>query len=679
MESLGRLFPFVYRQRYPLIVSIVFSVGAAVFTFAQLSLVYPAMKLMLEGKTFEQHVRSEIVAANEEVEAENKHIAHMDGVLNDAVWRSQNSDDALRSVQQEYRRAEATRRKAARNVAWFQWLESHALPLVPNDPFDFLAFLLGLLLVLTLFKEVCSFLQEMLVGSVVQRVMQSLRQQLFRATLRLDQQTLALETTPQLMSRFTYDLSQVAHGMVLLGNKVTLEPLKVALFIGFAFAANWRLTLLSFICAPILIALFAGVGKKLKKAAQRQMESMSRVYRVLEESLLSLRTVQAYRNERLHRRRLQHEHRSYYEKAYKILRIDAMISPSVEFLAMCAVFVASLPGAYLVLRHKTAIWGVQLASEQMTVAELAYLYACMAGVLDPGRKLSGIYSKLKKSSTACERVFGWMDRSSLLNRPESFEKMPRHQASIEFDAVTFHYARLDANEAPRRALDDITVTIPFGATVAVVGENGCGKSTLANLLPRFFDPHSGNVRIDGVDISKVDPRQLREQIGFVTQETMLFDWSIAENIRYGKSNATHKELVDAAEKAFVKDFVDLLPSGFDTTVGEKGHRLSGGQRQRIALARVILRDPSLLILDEATSAIDTQSEQCIHQALKSFTRGRTTLIVTHSMTPSLMEFVTHVLVMDQGRVISFGPHEVVLKTCPHYQRLFNAQTLKRAG
>ena len=245
--------------------------------------------------------------------------------------------------------------------------------------------------------------------------------------------------------------------------------------------------------------------------------------------------------------------------------------------------------------------------------------------------------------------------------------------------MTFHYAQLNTDEPGRRALDSISVTIPFGATVAIVGGNGCGKSTLVNLVPRLCDPSSGCIKIDGVDIRDADLSQLRRQIAVVTQETQLFDWSIAENVRYGKPDASDEEIETAAEMACVTDFVAVMPDRFATEIGDKGNRLSGGQRQRIALARAIVRDPAILILDEATSAIDTHSEQCIHQTLRQFARERTTLIVTHAMTSSLLAFVTHVMVMDQGRLIAFGSHEAVLKTCPLYQRLFDAQTIKRAG
>lgn len=679
MGSLGRLYPFVMRQKRGLFLSVILSVIAAVFSVAQLSLIYPSMKLFLEGKNLDAHVQNELDAAKAAVALQSNRLQALEAHLRDPQWCATRSAAELKNERADVDKTQDKLIQAQRNQIRYEWVQSAVLPWVPKDGFDYLAFILGTLLVFTLLKEACSYLQEIIVGSVVQRVTQSLRQQLFRNTLKLDQQTLTLETTPHLMSRFTFDLSQVAVGLGLLGSRIILEPLKAIICVGCAFLLNWRLTLLAFICAPLMVLFFGRLRKKMKRASQRQMESMSRVYQVLTESLSTVRTVQAYRNERLHRRRLMDAHRAYYEKALRILRMDSLVSPSVEFIAMCAVFVASLPGAYLVLRHKTAIWGVQLAAEQMTFSDLALIYTCLAGVLDPGRKLSSVYSKLKRADAACGRVFDWMDKTSLVTQSPSAQSYPPHQASIEFDQVYFHYATLDDSKPPRRGLDQVSLTIPFGSTVAVVGENGCGKSTLVNMLPRLFDPQSGQIRIDGVPICDIDLASLRRQIGIVTQDTLLFDWTILENIRYGNPQATRDEVSAAADLACVTDFVSQMPEGFETEIGQYGHRLSGGQRQRVALARALLRNPAILILDEATSAIDTQSEQIIFQNLRHVAGARTTLVVTHAITPSLLKIITHVVVMDQGTVMAVGPHDEVLQTCPLYRRLFNAQALKRAG
>jgi ATP-binding cassette, subfamily B, bacterial MsbA len=634
--SLARLIPYVWRLRRRLVISAGLAAVAALLSVVSLLLVYPVVKLLLEGQGLRDYIAAQPAA----------------------TWQS-------------------------------AWLTS-LLPWVPQDDFQLLSVVMGVLLVVTLVKCCASYFQDVMVGSIVQQTMQSLRQQLFRRTLKLDQQTLALETTPQLMSRFTFDLQQVTLGLTLFGNMVVLEPLKAVFCVACAWRVNWRLTALSFICAPLAVIVFQKFGRRLKRASGRQMESMSRVHRVLDETFKSFRSVLAFRNERLHRRRLAKEQRNYFEKAQQIVRIDAMASPSVEFLATLAVCATALPGAYLVLYEKTSIAGITLCATPLKAADLALLYTLLAGTLDPARKLATVYSRVKRAAAACDRVFDWMDRTSMLSVPSQVTPLPRHHVAIEFDKVTFRYATspIATNESTDSttrlamlspALDEVSVTIPFGATVAIVGGNGSGKSTLVNLLPRFYDSQLGAVRIDGVDVREANVRALRTQLGVVTQETLLFDRTIAENIAYGRAGATRAEIEAAAKRARVTDFARQLPDGLETHVGDRGQRLSGGQRQRVALARALLRDPAILILDEATSAVDAQSEQLIHETLREFAAGRTTLIVTHAMTTTLVEIVTHVLVMDHGRVIAFGPHSEVLSTCPAYQRLFDAQAHRRAA
>ena len=228
-------------------------------------------------------------------------------------------------------------------------------------------------------------------------------------------------------------------------------------------------------------------------------------------------------------------------------------------------------------------------------------------------------------------------------------------------------------------LDKVSLKIRAGEVIAVVGENGSGKSTLVNLLPRYFDPEHGSVHIDGVDIRNVRSRDLRNQMGVVTQETLLFDDTIYNNIRYGRPDATSEEIETAARQAHVTQFLDQFPDGFETRVGEKGSRLSGGQRQRIALARAMLRDPTILILDEATSAIDAQSEFLIHKALASFTKDRTTFIITHSVSQSILDLVSRIVVMEQGQLVAVGTHQDLIATCPQYQRLYRMQVQQHAA
>ena len=685
MGSLARLIPFVWHLRQRLIASAGLASVAALLSVVSLLLVYPVVKLLLEGQGLHEFVAVERQAAQITIAAETTRQLELD---EQTKQLTRYGNDATLLQTQADRRTSESALAAARWREWQSvWMASTLLPWVPRDEFALLSVVMGALLAVTVAKCCTSYWQDVLVGSIVQRTMQSVRKRLFRSTLKLDQQTLALETTPQLLSRFTFDLQQVTLGLTLFGSMMVLEPLKALFCVVCALGVNWRLTALSFVCAPVAVILFQKFGHGLKRASGRQMESMSRVHRVLDETLKSFRSVLAFRNERLHRRRLAQEQRDYFDKAQQIVRIDALASPSVEFLATVAVCATSLPGAYLVLYQQTSLFGITLSSTPMKASDLALLYTLLAGTLDPVRKLATVYSRVKRAAAACDRVFGWMDRSSLLTGPERTAPLPRHSVALEFDQITFRYATaIDANGettgtdfARPPALDDVSVSIPFGATVAIVGGNGSGKSTLVNLLPRFYDAQSGTVRLDGVDLRQTDLRELRSQIGVVTQETLLFDRTIAENIAYGRAGTSRTEIEAAARRARVIDFARQLPDGLETQVGDRGHRLSGGQRQRVALARAFIRDPAVLILDEATSAVDAHSEQLIHESLREFSVGRTTLIVTHAMTTTLVELVSHVLVMDHGRAIAFGRHADVLATCPVYQRLFNAQSHRRAA
>ena len=678
VSSFARVLPYVWPHRKRVVLSMFFALLVAILWGLNLSAAFPVVKILIQGQSLDDYAEKEIASATKEIadsEASLKRIEKQQEALEvDENVDERQTIKLLKSRSQQQERLSA----ASRSLHVMNWVKSYLLPWLPGDQFNMLAIIFGILLLAIILKGICIFIQDVLVGNVVELTIMSIRKDCFRHTLRLDYQTLMLTGSADIMSRFTHDLTMLSYGLRLLGGKIIREPLKAGCCILGSFLICWQLTLLSLLFVPLAVFVFYKIGRKLKLASRRLMESMSRVYKTLEETLDSIKVVIAFNGGRKHRQRFHRESKEYYRISRKILSIDALTSPTTEVLGMFMAFVALLPGAYLVLRHTNRIWGINLSSQPLDIAELTLLYVFLAGTIDPMRKLSSTYSKFKRASAAADRIFSLMDIKSLVTEPEHPQPLPRHSRSIEFRQIDFRYKSAGEEEFSRpTVLNEVNLTVQAGEVVVIVGDNGSGKSTLVNLLPRFYDPDRGCVLIDDVDIRTVRLRDLRSQIGTVTQETLLFDETIYENIRYGKPEATREEVEAAGRMAYVSDFIDQLPEGYETVVGVKGNRLSGGQRQRIALARALVRDPSILILDEATSAADAQSELLIYESLRNFSAGRTTFIITHSVSRSMLDFVTRVIVMDQGRLVATGTHDELLADCPAYQRLYLAQVEQR--
>jgi ABC-type multidrug transport system fused ATPase/permease subunit len=285
----------------------------------------------------------------------------------------------------------------------------------------------------------------------------------------------------------------------------------------------------------------------------------------------------------------------------------------------------------------------------------------LAGVSDPIRKLANVHSKIQRASAAADRICALMDRAPKVVAPKHASILPRHRQSVELDRVSFGYS------AGAPVLHSVSLTVRHGETIALVGPNGCGKTTLMNLLPRFWDVDSGAIRIDGHDVREVSLRSLRRQIGIVLQETILFQDTLANNIAYGDPHAPRDAIIRAAERAYAHQFIMALPQGYDTRVGERGSGLSGGQRQRIALARAMLRDPALLILDEATSAVDIQDEVLIRKAIEEFARGRTTFLISHNL--ASIQFADRIVLLNGGRIEAVGTDAELKRSSALYRRL----------
>jgi ATP-binding cassette, subfamily B, bacterial MsbA len=393
---------------------------------------------------------------------------------------------------------------------------------------------------------------------------------------------------------------------------------------------------------------------------------MSELYRVLREAFDGLRVVKAFTGESRERRRFRAANEDYYKRTVRVINIDAAVGPVLETLGVLAVGLVLLAGAYLVLAERTDICGVHMLSEPIGPEALLTLYLLLATIADPVRKLSSVWTKTQSGMVAADRIFALYDRAPAVGANADGPPVPKHEKRITFQNVCFSYT------PGRPALNDVTLDVAAGETVALVGPNGCGKSTLLGLLPRFYDPDHGEILIDGVPLRGANLRSLRKQIGLVTQDTQLFDDTIFTNIAFGRPGATQEEVEEAAKAAHAHEFIVNLPQGYQTRTGDMAaSRLSGGQKQRLALARAILRDPRILILDEFTSQIDGESEAKIHEALRTFVRGRTTFVITHRR--STLELADRIVVMDGGRVVATGQHADLLLTSSTYRRLYDAQ------
>lgn len=580
------------------------------------------------------------------------------------------SDAYTRDPKSDYLKTRrlALEKDRVKTAAWlnrYQWAQPKINAYLPHKGFQTLLLLLFLVMIGVALKGVFLFMQEVLVADVMQLTLFDIRNHFFRRTMALDLSSFGDQGSAELISRFTSDMDSVGVGLNTILSKVMREPLRIISCLSIAVWLNWRLTFLALILVPVSALTAKRAGQIMKRAVRRSLESMSNIYKILQETFQGIVVVKAFTNERRERRRFYLETKSLYKKSVKVAKIDALSDPVLEMLALSTVSIALLAGSYLVL-NKTiyldlGIMKLQLASKPMAIEDLLYLYAMLAGISDPVRKLANVHSRVQRAAAASDRICALMDREPKVVEKPRATRLSKHARSIEFDDVVFRYH----NREP--VLRGLSLSVRHGETIAVVGPNGCGKSTLMNLLPRFWDVESGAIRFDGHDIRDVSLRSLRSQIGMVLQDTILFEDSIANNLSYGNRHATRADVIAAAKRAYAHQFISNLPDGYDTVIGERGLGLSGGQRQRIALARAMLRDPAILILDEATSAVDIQDEALIRRAIEEFARDRTTFLITHSL--GALQFADRIVLMNAGRIEAVGTENELRRTSTLFRKL----------
>jgi subfamily B ATP-binding cassette protein MsbA len=510
--------------------------------------------------------------------------------------------------------------------------------------------------VLTVVRCIAKFYQSYLAEKVVQTGVNRLREDAFAHVMDMPIGFFDSERPTDSVSRLVHDTAAMGNGIKVLLGKGLREPLNAIFLLMLAAWMNWQLTLIFLCAAPLTLWLVVGLGRKMKRASKKSLIAWSQMLAKLQEVMEGLRVVKVYNRQHYELSTFKVVNRRLLKQLLKISKVDSATNPIMEVVAMAAGSAALVVGASWVTHNR------------MEGPEFLVLLGLFGTAGEAVRKTGDIWNKIQEANGAAERVFAMMDGPRETYKDGTVE-LPALKGKIEFRNVMFTYPNSD-----RPALSGVNLTVQAGHNVAIVGPNGSGKTTLANLIPRFYDPDSGQILIDGTDIQHAALASLRNQVAMVTQHVVSFNDTIAANIGYGKPDASREEIVGAARRAFAHEFIELLPNGYDTVIGEQGIGLSGGQLQRIVIARAVLKNPAILIFDEATSQVDADSEAKIHKAIEEIMHDRTSLLIAHRFSTIIAADV--IVVMDNGRIVAQGLHEELMLTCPLYQSLYETQLVR---
>jgi subfamily B ATP-binding cassette protein MsbA len=532
------------------------------------------------------------------------------------------------------------------------WLAS-IVSFIGTDKFSILNFAVLAVIVIAVFGAISSYIEKYLTTSVGQWVMHDLRRVLYSHIQRLSLSYHDQKRTGDLISRCTTDIDAVQSliSQVLLGMLVNILTLigmmAVMLYL------NWAFTVIALLVAPALFFVVYHYTHRIKNASRAMRRQEGEVVSVLEEVLSSIRVVKAFAREDYEQKRFERESRESVEKALQARNFKAKLPPLVEVIVAAGTCLVLWYGARLVV------------AGSLTSGELLVFLLYLGNMYKPMRELSKMTDTISKADVGWERIREVLENETQVRDVPGAKPAARFKGKIEFDHVRFAYN----GNGP--VLEDLSFQIAPGKMVALVGPTGAGKTTIVSLLPRFYETSSGQIRIDGTDIRRYRQKSLREQISFVLQETLLFRATVAQNIAYGKPQASHEEIVRAARLANADEFIDRMPDGYETMIGERGVTLSGGQRQRITIARAIIRDSPILILDEPSAGLDAESEKLVFDALENLMQGKTSIVIAHRL--ATVRRADVIFVIDQGRVVEQGTHEELLANGGLYSRLYELQ------
>ena len=511
-----------------------------------------------------------------------------------------------------------------------------------------------IIILLILLKNLFAYMQAYLMAKVEQGIIRDIRNDLYRHINELSLSYFHRTRTGQIISRITNDVNLVNGGVSASFVTLIKNPLMIIVSLALAIILSWKLTLIALFVAPFSMALIGWIGLKLRKQSVISQEKMADVTSVLQETITGVRVVKAFAMEAFEIKKFMRETQKYYRALLKITRTRNLASPLTEFLG------TTVAVGILWFGGQEVLQGRMLAPEEFILFLLVIF-----SIMQPVKELSSVNNRIQEALAAGERIFQVLDLEPAIKNAKNPIKLTEFDKSLEFEDVYFSYNEKDV------VLQGISITIKKGEVLAIVGPSGAGKSTLVDLIPRFYDPQRGRILIDGIDIRQVEIRSLRGLMGIVTQETILFNDTVRNNIAYGLEDRALEEVIAAAKVANAHEFILQLPQGYDTNIGERGVTLSGGQRQRLAIARAVLKNPPILILDEATSSLDTESELLVQQAIERLMENRTSFVIAHRLSTILN--ADRIIVLDKGRIVQQGTHKELLEQEGLYKKLYNMQ------